>query len=132
MNPWPRQIALLACLCAIFAQTVGVHLHRGDAGQGGLVQSALTHHPVDHHPLRVDAPRSDSALKPALSLQDTEDLAVLESAQESKAPVLLLGVLLLTFAAPLLQRAYPRPAEHAFAALTQPRIRPPLRAPPQV
>jgi hypothetical protein len=132
MNDWPRQIALLACLCAIFAQTVGVHLHRGDAGQGGLVQSALTHHPVDHHSLRVDAPRPASASEPALSLQDTEDQTVLESAQETKMPVLFLGALLLTFAAPPPQQSYPRPAEDEFIAHPQPRIRPPLRAPPLV
>ena len=92
MNFGPKQLALLACLCAIFAQTVGVHLHGGAEAAQGSVQSALTHHPVDHLTGIAETHLESQAEGPDQPLAD--------SAQESKtlalptAPAMVPRVLL--------------------------------------
>jgi hypothetical protein len=122
MNFGPKQLALLACLCAIFAQTVGVHLHGGSEATHGSVQSALTHHPVDH---------LTSSAEPHLAPQAQGlDQPLADSAQESKTlalpPVPAAHSIVLLSARPL-----PVPAPPSLpAAKDRPGDRPPLRAPP--
>lgn len=122
MNFGPKQLALLACLCAIFAQTVGVHLHGGAEAAQGSVQSALTHHPVDH--------LTGSAESHLEAQAEGPDQPLADSAQESKtlalptAPAMVPRVLLGARPLPVpVPPGLPPPKDH-------PGDRPPLRAPP--